>query len=1021
MFRSLQHLLTAALAAAAMALAPSGHALAQQNTGTVAGRVTEAESQRPISEAQISVVGTTRGARTDADGRYRITGVPAGQVTLRLARIGYQSTTRQLTVQPGQEATADFSVSAVATVLSAVTTTASGTQQLARENGASVAQISVDTIVLAPVQNFSELVTARTPGVSISQSTGTTGMGARIRIRGANSMSLSNEPLLIIDGVRIDNTAESNSIGVGGQSPSRLNDINPEDIESFEIVKGPAAAALYGTAAANGVIQITTKRGSAGQTKWNTYGEIGSIYDNNAYPPNYGGWTNTPLYGFPGWPASGCSKGDASRCRTPSPTCNLVDQSFGNCVIDSLSTFDPLEQHSPFRTGHRQKLGGSVSGGVPLSTYFLSADAEQEGGVYRTSNLSKLNLRGNIGAHPSDKMDINVSTGFLRSELQLPQNDNNYYGAISNGLAGWPGDDPITGTNPDGSPNGTNGYNPVPPQEFDQIDTRQGINHFTGGVNAAWRPLTWLSGNATMGLDFVDRLDEQTIPPNTVFFSNDNVGNRTSNRFAIVNITSNYSLTGRYHILPRLEGVTQGGYQYQQAQSRATFAFGRTLTAGSNSLGGTVNDKTVDESTIDNKTVGGFLSQQLNWDEKLYLTLAARGDKNSAFGKNFGFITYPSASLSYVVTEGGTTLNQLRLRTAYGESGLRPGVLDAVAYFTAAPARLDSADVAGVTSGNLANPKLKPERSREFEVGFDAGFFRDRASIGFTVYDKHSTDALVLAPLPPSLGGPASRFQNLGSVKNTGVELTLNATPLQMTNAELALTLTASGNRNRVTNLGGQPAILLGYEQRDTVGFPVAGYWGTTVDSVHVAPDGSVLPDSVFFTTDRSKYRFLGSSLPTRQGSLSGDLTLFKFLRFSTLFEYRGGNKLYNSSEQFRCLPFVLVCRGLNDKNASVTERANAVADYMSNGDFFGGYIEDASFVKWRELSLTINAPARYARMARANTLSLTFAGRNLGTWTKYGGLDPEVNVLGQDNLGQGDFLTQPQVRYFITRLNLTF
>ena len=1016
MLRSFKHLLAASIAAA-MALAPFGRAAAQQNTGTIAGRVTEAGSGRAINEATISIVGTTRGARTDADGRYRITGVPAATVTLRLARIGFQSTARQVTVSAGQETTADFSVGAVATVLSAVTTTASGTQQLARENGASVAQISTDTIVLAPIQNFSQLLTAKTPGVTISQSTGTSGEGARVRIRGANSMSLSNEPLLIIDGVRIDNTPESNTIGVGGQSPSRLNDINPEDIESFEIVKGPAAAALYGTAAANGVIQITTKRGSAGRTKWEGYGEIGSIYENNYYPPNYGGWTQTPLYGFPGWRTSGCASGDASRCRVPSPTCNLVDEAFGNCAIDSLSTFDPLEQHSPFRTGHRQKLGGSVSGGVPASTYFVSADAEQEAGVYTTSNLAKLNLRGNLSAHPSDKVDLNIATGFLRSQLQLPQNDNNYYGAISNGLAGWPGDNPITPQNP----NGNNGYNPVPPQQFDNIDTRQLVARFTGGVNGAWRPYSWLSGNATLGLDVVNRSDEQTIPPNMVFFSNDNLGSRTANRFQILNITSNYSLTGRYHIFPALEGVTQAGYQFQQAQSRGTEAFGRTLTAGSGSLGGTVSDKTIDESTIDNKTVGGFVSQQLNWNEKLYVTLALRGDKNSAFGHNFGYINYPSASASYIVTEGGTTLNQLRLRTAYGESGLRPGVLDAIAYFTAAPARLDSTNQAGVTSGNLANPNLKPERTREYEVGFDAGFFRDRASIGFTYYDKRSRDALVLVPLAQSLGGPSSQFQNLGAVTNKGVEITLNATPLQTNNAVLALTLTGSGNRNRVVNLGGQPPILFGYSQRNVAGYPLGGYWGTTVDSVHLAQNGDVLPDSVFFSTDPDKYRYLGSSLPTRQGSLSGDLTLFRYFRFSTLFEYRGGYKLYNSSEQFRCLPFVLVCRGLNDRTAPVMERANAVADYMSNGDFFGGYIEDAGFVKWRELSLTINAPMRYASMARASALSLTFAGRNLGTWTKYSGLDPEVNVLGQDNLGSGDFLTQPQVRYFITRLNLTF
>jgi TonB-dependent starch-binding outer membrane protein SusC len=1008
MLRPFKHLLAAATVAA-MTLVPCGQLIAQQNTGTIAGRVTEANGQRPIPEAQISIVGTTRGARTDAEGRYRITGVPAGSATLRVARIGFQSTTRLVTVVAAQEATADFGMGSVATVLSAVTTTASGTQQLARENGASVAQISTDTIVLAPIQNFSQLLTAKTPGVTISQSTGTTGEGARVRIRGANSMSLSNEPLLIVDGVRIDNTPESNTIGVGGQSPSRLNDINPEDIESFEIVKGPAAAALYGTAAANGVIQITTKRGSAGRTKWDGYGEIGSIYENNYYPPNYGGWTKTPLYSFPGWP----------RSRKPSPTCNLVNEAFGDCTIDSLSTFDPLEVHSPFRTGHRQKLGGSVSGGVPASTYFLSADAEQEAGVYTTSNLSKLNLRGNVSAHPTDKIDLSIATGFLRSELQLPQNDNNYYGAISNGLAGWPGDNPITPSNPKGN----NGYNPVPPQQFDNINTRQGVNRFTGGANGAWRPLSWLSGNATLGLDLVNRLDEQTIPPNMVFFSNDNLGSRTADRFQILNITSNYSLTGRYHILPSLEGVTQAGYQYQQAQSRGTEAFGRTLTAGSGSLGGTVTDKTIDESTIDNKTVGGFLSQQLNWNEKLYVTLALRGDKNSAFGRNFEFIKYPSASASYIVTEGGTTLNQLRLRTAYGESGLRPGVLDAIAYFTAAPARLDSTNVAGVTSGNLANPNLKPERTREYELGFDAGFFNDRASIGFTYYDKRSRDALVLVPLAQSLGGPSSQFKNLGAVTNTGVEITLNATPLQMNNAVLAFTLSGSGNRNRVTNLGGQPPILFGYSQRNVAGYPLGGYWGTTVDSVHAEADGSIIPDTnhVFFTTDPNTYRYLGSSLPTRTGSLLADLTVFKYFRFSTLFEYRGGYKLYNSSEQFRCLPFVLVCRGLNDKTAPLMDRANAVADYISNGDFFGGYIQDAGFVKWRELSLTLNAPLRYAQMARASALSLSVAGRNLGTWTKYPGLDPEVNVLGQDNLGSGDFLTQPQVRYFITRLNLTF
>jgi TonB-linked SusC/RagA family outer membrane protein len=988
------------LLAALVGVALAAPAAGAQGTGTITGTVTDAQSQRPVAEVQVVVLGTNLGARTDAQGLYRLTNVPAGTAQLRVSRIGYQLTTRTVTVPAGGTVTADFSVTASTTVLSTVTITASGQEQLRRENGASVATVSVDSIPKAPIQNFADLITGRASGVTIQHSTGTTGMGSRVRIRGSNSVSLNNEPLLIIDGVRIDNEPQSNAIDVGGQAPSRLNDLNPEDIEDIEIVKGPAAAALYGTAAANGVIQITTKRGRAGAPRWAAYAEYGTLNENNDFPANYGGWTTPGLYNFPGNPAD-----------PTNPTCNLFYESLGYCTIDSLNAFNTIERSGAFRTGHRQKLGASVSGGAQNALYFLSADNEREAGIYRTSNLDRLNLRANVDMRPGEKFDARVSTGWTQSNLQLPQNDNNYYGVISNGLAGWQADGP------------TQGFNPIPPSEFEQIDTRQELRRFTGGATANWRPLSWLSANATLGIDAVNRNDLETLQPNIIDFGNDWLGHRTAAHADVINTTSNYAVTARWSPTLSIQTTSQAGYQYQRAQYHSSFGFGRKLTSGSGSLGGVVSDLAVGENTVDNKTAGGFLSEQVAWNDKLYVTATLRGDKNSAFGKNLGFVTYPSLSLSYVAIDNGELLNQLRLRAAYGESGLRPGVLDAIQYYTPVTARLDSAEQSAITVGNLSNPDLKPEKTGELEVGFDATVWRNLANIELTYYQKRSRDALIAVPLPQSLGGPATRFENIGAVRNEGVELTVSATPLERENYVLGLTLNGSWNRNKLTSLGGQEPIVFGLNgsQRHIEDYPLGGYWGTTVDSVHVQSDGSIGVNDVFFSTDSADVRYLGQPLPTRQLSLGGDLQLFKWVRVTTLFEHRGGNKLFNSSEQFRCLPFVATCRGLNDITAPVAERANAMADAVSQGSFYGGYVEDASFTKWRELAVTLTVPERYVSRLRARGASISFAGRNLATWTKYSGVDPEVNYSGQSNFDTADFLTQPQVRYFTARLNFTF
>ncbi len=254
---------------------------AQGQQGTIGGRVTDKASGQPLVGARVGVVGTALGVQTNADGRYMLANVKAGQVTVRVSAIGYGAATEAVIVSAG------------APVVQEVVVTATG-DQAKREMGNQVSRLTAESLVAnAPIADFNDLLTSRAPGVSVFESP-ITGAEARVRIRGANSLSLSNEPIYYIDGVRMESSTGSSSIGIGGTNPSRVNDINPEEIESIEIVKGPSAATLYGTDAVNGVIVIRTKRGRAGPSRWNVYSEGGIIQDYNQWPNAFRGWTSNP-------------------------------------------------------------------------------------------------------------------------------------------------------------------------------------------------------------------------------------------------------------------------------------------------------------------------------------------------------------------------------------------------------------------------------------------------------------------------------------------------------------------------------------------------------------------------------------------------------------------------------------------------------------------------------------------------------------------------------------------------------
>jgi TonB-linked SusC/RagA family outer membrane protein len=999
-------------------------AAAQQPTGTITGRVLDRASQQPIIGVTVRVVGTTRGVQTGDQGTYRITGVPSGTVSVQALRIGYASATRPITMTDGGTSTLDFALEQAATQLDIVQVTATGQEQSRRESGVATANINVATDVpQAAVTNMATVLSSRAPGVVVQEAGGTTGSGARVRIRGSNSVSLSNDPLIIVDGIRVNNEQDdaTNSIGVGGQQPSRLNDINQEDIENIEIIKGPAAAALYGTAAANGVIQITTKRGHAGKTRWNFRSEAGTVSEVTKWPSNYAAFDVQDA--APGDTIFGCTNDFAIR---------------GFCVQNGLASFNPLEQESPFIRGWREKWGMDASGGSELAQYFIGGDFQREQGVYAINRQRQISLRSNVRGQLASNFDMSVNVGYSQNRLRLPQNDNNVRGIIPQGLLGNFENDPTL-----------HGWGFDTPQDIFAINTQQNVEHFTGSSRANWQPLSWLSAIGTAGIDFTNRLDEEFIPPYTATpftsrFADDSVGKRTSNPFQDFVYTANGGVTATFNPRADLRSATSAGVQYNDEITRATSAFGQGLLPGTSSLNGTTSIFTVGEANLENKTLGAYLQEQLAWRDKVFANGALRGDKNSAFGQNFKSVLYPALSLSWVLGEENffpkqDYLSSARFRTAYGESGQRPNFRDAILFFNPSAVALRTSDNTSVNvpsffTGGVGNPLLKPERSNEYEIGFDLGFLRDRIATELTYYSKSTTDALVSRILPLSNGQAEQRFENLGRVKNAGFEYQLNAQVFDIRAASFQLLLNGSRQANKLVNLGNgiAPILFNDSHQRHQDGYPLGGYWQVPILS-YADKNGDGMISRINCPTNNGTANpqsaggpacevqlgdtavYLGSPFPTSEVSITPTLTLYKVATVRALFDHRGGQKLLNLNGHFRCVSFG-ICPEANTKNSPLVDQAAYIAGLMGTD---AGYIQDASFTKLREVSVAFGVPQRLVSRYGFAGATLTFAGRNLRTWTKYKGLDPEINENGGANFSTDEFLSQPHVRYYTVRLDL--
>lgn len=1009
----------------------AGRVDAQEQQGIITGRVTDATTGQPISSTRVNVVSTAIGALTNDQGQYTIRGVSPGTYTVRVLRVGYAEQRGTAQVGAGQTATLDLQMRAVAVTLNPVVTTATGEQRRV-EVGNSIAQVDAAKVVeTRAVSNMGDLLTARAPGVQVVGGT-QIGAGTRVRIRGTSSLSLSNNPLYIVDGIRVEGTTGSSSVSVGGTTPSRVNDLNPEEIESIEVVRGPSAATLYGTDAANGVIVITTKRGVAGRPQFTYFTEQGAHVDRNTYPTAYRGWR------------TGTTNATNS---TPSNTtqCFLSQVASSACAQDSVTSYNLYKdpESTPNGVGYRQLHGLQVGGGSETFRYFLHGEWENDDGVLKVpefdqrylaargrsllpeerspNHMDRITTRANFNLALSPNADIAVSTGYTSQDLRLPTSDDSGVAGVAGNTYGGPGfkyNLTLAGDT-------LYGWRQVTPRDVYQTVTGQGIKRLITSVNGNYRPFGWLSARGNFGLDYINRLDTQLCRFGSCpdFGGDSRLGFKIDNRTNFFTYTADGSATATRQLTDAIQSRTALGVQFNRSIFDRNGANGVQLAPGATTVtSGAVRG--ADETTDETRTLGAFVEEHVALNDRLFVTGAVRSDRNSAFGANFKTVFYPKLAVSWVASEEPffptySWLNQLRLRTAYGASGVQPGTIDAVPFYSATTTRGESGDVPALVFSALGNRNLKPERSTELELGVDGTFWNSRLSSEITYYNKSSKDALISRILPPSLGtGATARLENLGEVRNSGWEALINAQLVQRDAFGWDVTINGATNDNKIVSLGGLPSFG-GSTQQQREGYPLNGWWAKTLTGYSDANgDGIISLSEISYDTTAT---FIGYPLPRYEVSLTNGFEFWqRRLRLGAMIDYKGGHKMYNNTERIRCASR-LNCSGLINPNASLFEQARTVMVRESTTRSVAGFFEDGDFIRFRELNLSFTAPEQWAsRFLRGRSLSGTIAARNLGVlWTKYTGVDPEA--FGTTADAPSEFQAFPPPTYYVVRLSLGF
>jgi TonB-dependent starch-binding outer membrane protein SusC len=1003
----LPHFLSA-VACCALALGGNASVLHAQDN-SVAGRVQATGTNEPLRGAQISVVSGTQRASTDEQGHFRLTGLTGTTVVLDVRRIGYH--TQRVTARVGQS---DLVVTLVANPASleavVVTGTVGATQK--RELGNAVTTVDASAVTEAvSIPSMQSLLNGRAPGLVVMPTSGAVGTGSQVRVRGIASFSLGNNPLLYIDGVRVNNAAATGPANqsFGSSSISRLNDLNPEDIQSIEVLKGPSAATLYGTEASNGVINVITKHGASGAARWNAVIRQGVNYFQDwksRFPTNYG-----PLGGN------------------------------GPVVAVSMDSLINANGGDLFRTGRNQETELSISGGTGIVDYYASGNLLESQGAEPTNFERHYSGRLNVGLNPTPKLHITSAMGYITGPTQLSA-EAGFGGRVFTTLLATP----TTYNNPF-----RHGFHSGIPVQYDSVYKMwQDLDRFTATATFEHTPATWFRHRLTLGIDrtnegnnyFQPRNDSLNLSPS---FSGDALGFRELDQVTTTYRTIDYSASLTWNPISSVRTVTSGGAQYYHDATNTLSAFGSVFPfPGLESVDATTQNKGQAQDFFDDASLGYYAQEEFAWRDRLYLTAALRWDNSSAFGANVNKVVYPKYSLSYVASDADfwknnsllSNVNSFRFRAAYGEAGKAPGTYDALRTFSPVSGPGDSPAVTPLTIGN---PNLGPERGKEYEVGFDAGLWGDRVSYEVTKYHKRTTDAILFQQLPPSIGFSGTQPFNAGAILNQGWENALHVSAYRGNNINWDLTFNYATNDNKVESLyQGSGFVTAGTFLRHTVGFPAFGWWerqlvaaqvdslGRGIKSTMQCADGKGGRTPCYNASGNliAPIVYLGRSTPPREGSVSTTLSFLKNFSLYTMVDFKNGSKKLDGNTRVRCLFFGGRCK----ENFPQAFPANTLdpireAEVNSNQQLLDFIITKDNFAKWRELTLSYNVPDRYAQMLHSSRATISVSGRNLHTWTSYQGFEPEAMFLGGTRGGNASWeqTTLPQLTTWIVTFNLGF
>lgn len=922
-----------------------------ERVGTITGVVTEVGTMRPLASASVTVQGTDLGTFTDAEGRYSLEGVPDGDVTLSVSLLGYGQFSHTVRVVPGQVTTQDVQLTERPLDLDGivVTGTAGGTRR--RAIGNVVESIDPSSVLeVSPVVNVDQLIGQRVPGLITMPSAGQVGTGSSLQIRGVGSMSLSTDPIVYIDGIRMDSDPRRGGTQRGGSRVSRLNDLNPNDIERIEVIKGPAAATLYGTEASNGVIQIITKRGASGEPSFDVGVRVGTNWM----------WNPEHRAGLRWW-------------RNPE-TDELV--SFNVYENERINGLGPI-----FDYGLTQGYDASLRGGNDAVRYFVSGSYEHDTGIVDWNWDKRFAIRANLDVALSDKLSLRASNGYIQSRTRLIQGGINF--------------DPFSQliwSTPATMNQAQRGWMVAPPEEWGDVEDRADNGRTTTSIELNYQPVDWSTHRLVAGLDRSEENNWLLIPRQPEganhFYGNAALGTKDVSRGSRSFVTVDYAGTANWR-LRGLSMTSSVGFQYYRRTNAVTGAEGSEFPAVpiTTVTGGAVRSGS--EAFSENATVGVYLQQQVGWQDRAFITGAIRGDDNSAFGTDFDAAIYPKLSATWVISEepfwGFDPVDELRLRAAWGAAGQQPGTFDAARLYDP---QIGYRDQPALEPAEFGNPQLKPERGEELEAGFDAAVLGGRVNINYTGYLRNIRDAIVNRPLPPSSGFDGSQVVNIGRVKGWGHEVGLTARIVQSSRFSWDIETQYAAMRNRIEDVGGIEFIGAGGQAQHREGYGISDLFMYRILSAEVDSEGFVTEaicdggsgasgldpgGSPIPCADAGKV-WWGPTQPTWQLAVGTTLTLFNNVRLYARAEGNGGHHQVNTE--------IRAIHNLGNSQAVILRNDPLLQAYRAiENDATGAY--EAGFFRLREVSATYDLPESWAARFGASGGTISAGMRNvMMLWT---------------------------------------